>query len=429
MTTATVALDEKTAYDVKDIRLADAGKKRIEWAEREMPVLRSIRHRFEKEKPLAGLTAVACLHVTTETANLMCTLKAGGATVVLCASNPLSTQDDVAAALVKHYDVPTFAIKGEDNETYYRHIQNALDYKPNFTMDDGADTVGVIHSDRRELIPGILGGTEETTTGVIRLRAMAADGVLAYPIIAVNDAQTKHFFDNRYGTGQSTIDGILRATNVLLAGKFFVVAGYGWCGRGLASRARGAGAQVIVTEIDPLKALEATMDGFHVMPMSEAAKVGDVFCTVTGDIHVIREEHFKLMKDGAIVANSGHFNVEIDIPALEKLAGVKREAREFVDEYKLSDGRRIYILGEGRLINLASAEGHPASVMDMSFANQALCAEHMAKNVKSMTKNVYTVPEEIDAEVARLKLDAMGVQIDKLTKEQAEYLTSWQHGT
>lgn len=435
MSTATATLEEKPAgapgsgYDVKDIGLADSGKKRIEWAEREMPVLRSIRQRFEQETPLAGLTAVACLHVTTETANLMRTLKAGGATVVLCASNPLSTQDDVAAALVKHYDVPTFAIKGEDNETYYRHIQAALDYKPNFTMDDGADTVGIIHSERRELIEGIMGGTEETTTGVIRLRAMAADGVLAYPIIAVNDAQTKHFFDNRYGTGQSTIDGILRATNVLLAGKFFVVAGYGWCGRGLASRARGAGAQVIVTEIDPLKALEATMDGFHVMPMEDAAKIGDVFCTVTGDIHVIREEHFKLMKDGAIVANSGHFNVEIDIPALEKLSGGKREAREFVDEYKLADGRRIYILGEGRLINLASAEGHPASVMDMSFANQALCAEHMAKNAKSLGKQVYTVPEEIDAEVAKLKLAAMGVKIDTLTAEQEEYLSSWQHGT
>jgi len=436
MSTATAALENaaaggapKSNYDVKDINLADAGKKRIEWAEREMPVLRSIRQRFEKEKPLAGLTAVACLHVTTETANLMHTLKVGGAKVVICASNPLSTQDDVAAALVKHYDVPTFAIKGEDNETYYRHIQSALDYKPNFTMDDGADTVGIIHSERRELIDGIIGGTEETTTGVIRLRAMANDGVLAYPIIAVNDAQTKHFFDNRYGTGQSTIDGILRATNVLLAGKFFVVAGYGWCGRGLASRARGAGAQVIVTEIDPLKALEATMDGFHVMPMEQAAKIGDIFCTVTGDIHVVREEHFKLMKDGAIVANSGHFNVEIDIPALEKLSGSKREAREFVDEYKLSDGRRIYILGEGRLINLASAEGHPASVMDMSFANQALCAEHMAKNAKNLSKQVYTVPEEIDAEVAKLKLAAMGVQIDKLTKEQEEYLSSWQHGT
>ena len=418
------------AYDVKDLSLADAGRRRIEWADREMPVLRSIRERFEKEKPLAGLTAVACLHVTAETANLMRTLKAGGATVMLTASNPLSTQDDVAAALVQHYGCPTFAIKGEDNDTYYQHILSALEYKPNFTMDDGADTVGIIHTEKRELIPGIMGGTEETTTGVIRLRAMAKDGVLAYPIVAVNDAQTKHFFDNRYGTGQSTIDGIVRATNVLLAGKFFVVAGYGWCGKGLAMRAKGIGAQVIVTEIDPLRALEATMDGFHVMPMAEAAKVGDFFCTVTGDKDVIRAEHFAAMKDGAIVCNSGHFNVEIDIPALDKMAqGRKQEVRDFVDEYTLDDGRKVFILGEGRLINLAAAEGHPASVMDMSFANQALSAEYMVQNAKSLEKSVYGVPEAIDQEIARLKLLSLGVHIDTLTEEQVRYLSSWQEGT
>ncbi len=418
------------AYDVKDLSLADAGKRRIEWAEREMPVLRSIRERFEKEKPLEGLTAVACLHVTAETANLMRTLKAGGMKVVLCASNPLSTQDDVAAALVQHYGVATFAIKGEDNKTYYQHILSALEHKPNFTMDDGADTVGIIHTEKRELIENIIGGTEETTTGVIRLRAMAKDGVLAYPIVAVNDAQTKHFFDNRYGTGQSTIDGIIRATNVLLAGKFFVVAGYGWCGKGLAMRAKGIGSQVIVTEIDPLRALEATMDGFHVMPMADAAKVGDFFCTVTGDKDVIREEHFAAMKDGAIVCNSGHFNVEIDIPALEKMAtGGKREVRDFVDEYVLADGRKIFILGEGRLINLACAEGHPASVMDMSFANQALSAEYMNQNAKTLEKSVYGVPEAIDQEIARLKLESLGVQIDTLTDEQERYLASWQEGT
>ena len=418
------------AYDVKDLSLADAGKRRIEWAEREMPVLRSIRERFEKEQPLAGLTAVACLHVTAETANLMRTLKAGGMNVVLCASNPLSTQDDVAAALVQHYGISTFAIKGEDNDTYYQHILSALEHKPNFTMDDGADTVGIIHTEKRELIENIIGGTEETTTGVIRLRAMAKDGVLAYPIVAVNDAQTKHFFDNRYGTGQSTIDGIIRATNVLLAGKFFVVAGYGWCGKGLAMRARGMGSQVIVTEIDPLRALEATMDGFHVMPMAEAAKVGDFFCTVTGDKDVIRGEHFAAMKDGAIVSNSGHFNVEIDIPALEKMAtGGKREVRDFVDEYAMPDGRKVFILGEGRLINLSSAEGHPASVMDMSFANQALSAEYMNQNAKTLEKNVYGVPQEIDTEIARLKLQALGVGIDTLTEEQERYLASWQEGT
>jgi adenosylhomocysteinase len=418
------------AYDVKDLSLADAGRRRIEWADREMPVLRSIRERFEKEQPLKGIVAVACLHVTAETANLMRTLKAGGATVILTASNPLSTQDDVAAALVQHYGVPTFAIKGEDNETYYQHILSALEYKPNFTMDDGADTVGIIHTEKRELIPGIIGGTEETTTGVIRLRAMAKDGVLAYPIVAVNDAQTKHFFDNRYGTGQSTIDGIVRATNVLLAGKFFVVAGYGWCGKGLAMRAKGIGAQVIVTEVDPLRALEATMDGFHVMPMAEAAKVGDFFCTVTGDKDVVTGDHFAVMKDGAIVCNSGHFNVEIDIPALEKMAtGPKENVRDFVDQYTLDDGRKVFILGEGRLINLTSAEGHPASVMDMSFANQALCAEYVYENAKSLEKSVYTVPENIDQEIARLKLAALGVHIDTLSDEQVRYLSSWQEGT
>ena len=418
------------AYDVKDLGLADAGRRRIEWADREMPVLRSIRERFAKEQPLKGLTAVACLHVTAETANLMRTLKAGGMNVILCASNPLSTQDEVAAALVQHYGVATFAIKGEDNETYYQHILAALEHKPNFTMDDGADTVGIIHTEKRELIENIIGGTEETTTGVIRLRAMAKDGVLAYPIVAVNDAQTKHFFDNRYGTGQSTIDGIIRATNVLLAGKFFVVGGYGWCGKGLAMRAKGIGAQVIVTEVDPLRALEATLDGFHVMPMADAAKVGDVFCTVTGDKDVIRGEHFAAMKDGAIVCNSGHFNVEIDIPALDTMAGGrKEEVRPFVDQYTLEDDRKIFILGEGRLINLASAEGHPASVMDMSFANQALCAEYMAANAKTLGKDVYTVPQDIDTEIARLKLEALGVKIDTLTEEQIKYLASWQEGT
>ena len=381
------------AYDVKDLSLADAGKRRIEWAEREMPVLRSIRERFEKEKPLEGLTAVACLHVTAETANLMRTLKAGGMKVVLCASNPLSTQDDVAAALVQHYGIATFAIKGEDNDTYYQHILSALEHKPNFTMDDGADTVGIIHTEKRELIENIIGGTEETTTGVIRLRAMAKDGVLAYPIVAVNDAQTKHFFDNRYGTGQSTIDGIIRATNVLLAGKFFGVSGYGWCGKGLAMRAKGMGA------------------------------------TVTGDKDVIRAEHFAAMKDGAIVSNSGHFNVEIDIPSLEKMATSKQTVRDFVEEYVLEDGRKVFILGEGRLINLSSAEGHPASVMDMSFANQALSAEYMNQNAKTLEKSVYGVPEEIDNEIARLKLESLGVQIDTLTEEQARYLASWQEGT
>ncbi len=416
-------------YDIKDAKLAEGGRLRIEWAEREMPVLRLIRERFTRERPLAGLRASACLHVTSETANLMRTLQAGGADVVLTASNPLSTQDDVAAALVNVYEIPTFAIKGEDNVTYYKHLHAALDHNPQMTMDDGADLVSVLHKERRDLLPGVVGGTEETTTGVIRLRAMAADNALNFPIIAVNDAMTKHFFDNRYGTGQSTIDGIVRATNVLLAGKTFVVAGYGWCGRGLANRARGMGANVVVTEVNPLPALEAVMDGFRVMPMNEAARIGDFFCTVTGDLNVIDEHHFELMKDGAIVANSGHFNVEINIPALEKMSLHKRLVRPFVDEYTLADGRRIHILGEGRLINLASAEGHPASVMDMSFANQALSLEYMLKNYSKLEKKVYAVPEEIDREIARLKLDGMGIDIDTLTPEQVKYLNSWEEGT
>ncbi|MGQ9833317.1 MAG: adenosylhomocysteinase [Candidatus Villigracilaceae bacterium] len=417
-------------YDIKDINLAEGGVRRIEWAEREMPVLRMIRERFEKEKPLKGIRLSACLHVTTETANLVRTLVAGGADLVLTASNPLSTQDDVAAALVNRYEVPTFAIKGEDNTTYYKHIAAALDHKPHMTMDDGADLVSTLHKERRELLPNVIGGTEETTTGVIRLRAMAADGMLNFPVVAVNDAMTKHFFDNRYGTGQSTIDGIIRATNVLLAGKRFVVAGYGWCGRGLAMRARGMGALVIVTEVDPLKALEAVMDGYEVMPMMEAAKIGDIFCTVTGDINVIDKHHFEVMKDGAIVANSGHFNVEINIPALAEISkGEPRLVRPFVEQYETSDGRKINILGEGRLINLASAEGHPASVMDMSFANQALAAEYIVKNAEKLEKKVYPVPAEIDAEIARLKLSAMGIQIDTLTEEQVKYLNSWEEGT
>jgi adenosylhomocysteinase len=417
-------------YDIKNKSLAEGGRRRIEWAEREMPVLRTILKRFEKEKPLKGVRLSACLHVTTETANLARTLVAGGADLVLTASNPLSTQDDVAAALVNIYEVPTYAIKGEDNVTYYKHIGAALDHKPHMTMDDGADLVSTIHKDRRELLPGIIGGTEETTTGVIRLRAMAADGMLQFPVIAVNDAMTKHFFDNRYGTGQSTLDGIIRATNVLLAGKNFVIAGYGWCGRGLASRARGMGSLVIITEVDPLKALEAVMDGFQVMPMMEAAKIGDIFCTVTGDINVIDNHHFEVMKDGAIVANSGHFNVEINIPALEKMSkGDPNLVRPFVQQYTTKDGRKINILGEGRLINLASAEGHPASVMDMSFANQALAAEFMVKNAKTLEKRVYSVPAEVDAEIARIKLDAMNIKIDDLTPEQVKYLNSWEEGT
>jgi adenosylhomocysteinase len=419
-----------TNSDIKDINLAEGGRRRIEWAEREMPVLRLIRERFSKEKPLQGIRLSACLHVTSETASLARTLVAGGADLVLTASNPLSTQDDVAAALVNIYEVPTFAIKGETNVTYYKHISAALDHKPHMTMDDGADLVSTIHKDRRELIPDIIGGTEETTTGVIRLRAMAADGMLQFPVIAVNDAMTKHFFDNRYGTGQSTLDGIIRATNVLLAGKNFVVSGYGWCGRGLASRARGMGALVIVTEVDPLKALEAVMDGFQVMPMMEAARIGDIFCTVTGDINVVDVHHFEVMKDGAIVANSGHFNVEINIPALQGLSmGDPKLVRPFVEQYETKDGRKINILGEGRLINLASAEGHPASVMDMSFANQALAAEFMVKNAKNLEKRVYSVPPEVDAEIARIKLSAMGIKIDELTPEQVKYLNSWQEGT
>ncbi len=417
-------------FDIKDKTLAEGGRRRIDWAEREMPVLRMIKERFKKERPLAGMRVSACLHVTTETANLMTTLQAGGADIVLTASNPLSTQDDVAAALVNIYEIPTFAIKGEDNVTYYKHITAALDHKPHMTMDDGADLVSTIHKDRRELLKEIVGGTEETTTGVIRLRAMAADKMLNFPVIAVNDALTKHLFDNRYGTGQSTIDGIIRATNVLLAGKKFVVSGYGWCGRGLASRARGLGSLVIVTEVDPLKALEAVMDGFEVMPMADAAKVGDIFCTVTGDINVIDAQHFEVMKDGALVANSGHFNVEINIPALEKMSkGKPSLVRPFVDQYETKDGRKINILGEGRLINLASAEGHPASVMDMSFANQALSAEYMVKNASTLEKKVYSVPEDIDKEIARIKLAAMGVKIDTLTNEQVKYLNSWEEGT
>ncbi len=417
-------------YDIKDINQAEGGRRRIDWAEREMPVLRQIRERFAKEKPLKGIRLSACLHVTTETANLAHTLHDGGADLVLTASNPLSTQDDVAAALVNMYEIPTYAIKGEDNVTYYKHINAALDHKPQMTMDDGADLVSTIHKERRDLLPGIIGGTEETTTGVIRLRAMAADGMLNFPVIAVNDAMTKHFFDNRYGTGQSTVDGIVRATNVLLAGKKFIIAGYGWCGRGLASRARGMGAHVIVTEVDPLKALEATMDGFEVMPMLDAAKIGDIFCTVTGDINVIDGPHFECMKDGAIVANSGHFNVEINIPALEKMSkGKPNLVRPFVEQYTTTDGRKINLLGEGRLINLAAAEGHPASVMDMSFANQALAAEYMVKNASKLEKRVYSVPAEIDAEIARIKLSAMGVQIDTLTDQQLKYLNSWEEGT
>ncbi len=416
-------------HDIKDVKLAEGGRRRINWAEREMPALRLIQERFAKERPLEGVRISACLHVTTETANLMHTLHIGGADVVLTASNPLSTQDDVAASLVTHYEIPVYAIKGEDNVTYYKHINAALDHEPHITMDDGADLVGTLHKDRREMLANMVGGTEETTTGVIRLRAMAADNMLEFPVIAVNDAMTKHLFDNRYGTGQSTIDGIIRATNVLLAGKTFVVAGYGWCGRGLAMRARGMGANVIVTEVDPLPALEAVMDGFRVMPMAEAVVSGDIFCTLTGDINVLDRHHLEAMKDGAIVANSGHFNVEINIPALEEMAVEKRLVRPFVEQYELSDGRRINLLGEGRLINLAAAEGHPASVMDMSFANQALSAEYMIKNAGSMEKKVYAVPEDIDKEIARIKLEAMKVNIDILTAEQIKYLNSWQEGT
>jgi adenosylhomocysteinase len=416
-------------HDVKGLDQAPGGRYRIEWAEQEMPVLRSIRERFEREKPLQGLRVSACLHVTTETANLMHTLQMGGADIVLCASNPLSTQDDVAASLVSHFEIPVYAIKGEDNNTYYEHITAALDHKPHITMDDGADLVSTIHKSRRDLLEGIVGGTEETTTGVIRLRAMSADGALMFPVIAVNDSDTKHLFDNRYGTGQSTIDGIIRATNILLAGRNIVVAGYGWCSRGIASRARGMGANVIVTEIDPMKALEAVMDGFRVMPMLEAASIGDIFISATGDINVIDTHHFVRMKHGAMVCNSGHFNVEINLTGLESLSsGEPRRVRPFVDEYKV-DGRAIYVLGEGRLINLAAAEGHPASVMDMSFANQALAAEYMVKNADNLKAGVYVVPEAIDREIARLKLEAMGVTIDTLTPEQEHYLNQWEEGT
>ena len=415
--------------DVKNFELADLGKKRIEWANQSMKVLQIIRKEFIKNQPLKGIRISACLHVTAETANLMICLRDGGADVALCASNPLSTQDDVAASLVRDYNIPVFAIKGEDNDSYYAHIMAALDHKPQITMDDGADLVGVLHTKRQAELAGVIGGTEETTTGVIRLRAMAKEGVLRYPIIAVNDADTKHLFDNRYGTGQSTLDGIIRATNFLLAGSKFVVAGYGWCGRGLASRARGAGAEVLVTEVDPTKALEAVMDGFRVMSMDEAARMGDIFCTVTGNKNVLAKQHFEVMKDGAIISNSGHFNVEIDIPSLEKMSGSKRTTRNFVDEYTLKDGRRINLLGEGRLINLASAEGHPASVMDMSFADQALCCEYMVKNYSSMEKRVYTVPADLDKRVAKLKLESMGIKIDRLTPEQEEYLASWNEGT
>jgi adenosylhomocysteinase len=415
-------------YDVKDISLAEAGKQRIEWAYREMPVIGLIRARFTAEKPLKGIRISGCLHITTETANLALTLKAGGANVVLCASNPLSTQDDAAAALVD-YGIPTYAIKGEDGDTYYRHINAALDHKPNITIDDGADLVTTLHTKRKDLIKNIIGGSEETTTGVIRLRSMYKAGQLKYPLIAVNDADTKHLFDNRYGTGQSTIDGITRATNILWAGKKVVVCGYGWTGRGVAMRARGLGAHVIVIEVEPVRALEAVMEGYEVMPLLEAAKVGNIFITVTGDKNIIDKKHFQVMKDGAIMANSGHFNAEINIPVLESLSRSKRTIRSFVEEYSLKDGRSLYLLGEGRLINLAAAEGHPASVMDMSFANQALCMEYLVKNKGKLEIKVHTVPEDIDKEVARLKLKAMGVAIDKLTAEQRKYLSSWEEGT
>ncbi len=416
-------------YDVKDLGLAKKGKLRIEWANEYMKVLQLVRKHFKKEKPLKGVTVSCCLHVTTETANLAWTLKEGGANVIMCASNPLSTQDDVAASMVKDLKISTFAVKGEDNARYYKHINAVLDARPNVTMDDGADLVSTIHKTKRTLVENIMGGTEETTTGVIRLRSLEKSGLLMYPIIAVNDADTKHLFDNRYGTGQSTVDGIVRATNVLLAGADFVVCGYGWCGRGVAMRARGMGANVTIVEVDPLKALEAVMDGYTVRPLKEAARIGDVFVTLTGDISVIRKEHFEIMKDGAIVANSGHFNVELDIPALEKMAVKKRRVREFVDEYTLRGGRRINLLGEGRLVNLAAAEGHPASVMDMSFANQALACEYMVKNYKKMDKKVYKVPEFIDTNIAKLKLESLGVKIDSLTDEQKKYLESWELGT
>jgi adenosylhomocysteinase len=416
-------------YDIKDINLADKGRLRMDWAAKEMPVLKLIEERFIKEQPLAGVRISACLHVTSETANLMKTLKAGGADVVLTASNPLSTQDDIAAVLVRDYDIPVFAIKGEDNDTYYAHLRAALDHRPQITMDDGMDLVATLHRERPELLDEVMGGTEETTTGVIRLKAMAAQGDLKYPVIAVNDALTKHLFDNRYGTGQSTMDGIIRATNVLIAGKTVVVAGYGWCSRGIAMRAHGLGANIIVTEVDPMKALEAAMDGFRVMPMLEAAKEGDIFVSATGDLHVFDKHHFEVMKDGAMMANSGHFNVEINIEALEEMAVSKRSVREFVDEYTLADGRRLYILGEGRLINLAAAEGHPSAVMDMSFANQSLAAEYIKNHHEELPNDVFSVPEDIDKNIARLKLAAMGIEIDTLTEEQEAYLRSWTTGT
>ncbi|MGC9348658.1 MAG: adenosylhomocysteinase [Anaerolineae bacterium] len=417
-------------YHVKDLDLAQSGRLRMEWAAREMPVLRQIRDRFEKERPLEGVRLSACLHVTTETGNLARSLVAGGADLVLVASNPLSTQDDVAAALVSYDEIPVFAIKGEDNETYYEHIHAAIDHKPHLTMDDGADLVSTLHRDRQEMLGNVVAGTEETTTGVIRLRAMAAEGALNYPIIAVNDAMTKHLFDNRYGTGQSTIDGIVRATNVLLAGKTVVVAGYGWCSRGISMRAKGMGANVVVTEVDPLKALEAVMDGFRVMPMLEAAPIGDIFVTSTGDINVVDRHHFEVMKDGAIVCNSGHFNVEVNLPALSEMAkGEPRVIRPYVKEYTLPDGRRINVLADGRLVNLGAAEGHPSAVMDMSFANQALSAEYMLSHAKELEHKVYAVPDAIDEVIAELKLKAMGVEIDELTEEQKAYLASWQEGT
>jgi len=416
-------------HDVKDIKLANKGRLRIEWAEMEMPVLKSISERFKREKPLKGIRIAACLHVTTETANLMETLKLGGAEITLCASNPLSTQDDVASSLAKNSNISVFAIKGEDKKTYYRHIKDALSIKPQITLDDGADLVSTLHKEEKSLLKYVIGGTEETTTGVIRLRAMAKDGALEYPIIAVNDAYTKYLFDNRYGTGQSTIDGIQRATNRLIAGSVFVVCGYGWCGRGVAMRAKGLGARVIITEINPLKALEATMDGYEVMTVKDASKIGDIFVTATGNINVISQNCFSLMKDGAIVSNTGHFNVEIDIESLKRLSKGKRIIRDYVEEYTFKNGKRIYLLGEGRLINLAAAEGHPSAVMDMSFANQALCVEYIVKNAKRLTKNVHSVPDNIDKEVARLKLNAMGIKIDNLTKEQKKYLQSWEMGT
>jgi adenosylhomocysteinase len=417
-------------YDVKNINLASAGKKRIEWADHDMPVLQMVRERFAQEKPLAGKRLSACLHITAETANLARTLKAGGADVVLCASNPLSTQDDVSASLVKDYEIPVFAIKGEDTKTYYGHIKAAIEHHPQVTMDDGADLVSNIHSDYPEVGKQVLGSMEETTTGVIRLRAMARDGALKFPVIAVNDATTKNLFDNRYGTGQSTVDGIIRATDILLAGKNVVVAGYGWCGKGFAMRCKGMGSNVIITEVDPIRALEAAMDGFRVMKMEQAASIGDLFCTLTGDIHVLRAEHFAMMKDGAIVANSGHFNVEIDIPALKEMAAdVKSEVRNFVDQYIMKDGRRINLLADGRLINLAAAEGHPASVMDMSFATQALATEWVIKNAGQLTAKVYNVPTEIEDWVARLKLQSMNIDLDELTEEQKAYLSSWEMGT